>query len=297
MNADTPTPNHPDTRQSQTVTVYRPNMRHELGLFHTWVVMVQNILGARELIWQLFKRDFFAAYKKSFIGVAWVFITPAVGILSWVFLQKTGLLNPGDVGVPYPVYVLMGTSMYGLFMSFYGAAAGTLQAGGGLMMQVKYPHEALLFKQVASNLANFLIGFVFNIVVLLIFRVTPSWGILLFPLVAIPMFFLATAFGLMMSMISVVAMDMSNIVGMGMQFLMYGMPIIYSNEVSNQFIQTVIKWNPLTYLVCSCRDMILFGRLYNVQGYFIVSGISLLLFMVSWRLFYVSEDKLVERMI
>jgi ABC-type polysaccharide/polyol phosphate export permease len=57
------------------------------------------------------------------------------------------------------------------------------------------------------------------------------------------------------------------------------------------------KWNPLTYLVCSCRDIIIYGRLYHPTGYWLAAVISLLTFMVSWRLFYVSEDKVIERMV
>jgi lipopolysaccharide transport system permease protein len=279
------------------ITIYRPNMRHELGLFQTWVVMSRNIWHARELVWQLFKRDFTAGYKKSFLGFAWVFISPLMGIVSWVFLQGTGILNPGDVGIPYPAYVIIGTSMWGLFMGFYGAAESTLSAGGGLLMQVNYPHEALLFKQVANHLANFFIAFGMNIVVLLAFKVVPSWGILLLPLVALPLFFLGAAIGLIIAMVSVVAYDVSRLVGIGMSILMYSTPIIYSAENGSRLVQTINHWNPLTYLVCSCRDMIIYGRLYHPTGYWIAAAASLFAFLISWRLFYVSEDKLIERMV
>jgi ABC-type polysaccharide/polyol phosphate export permease len=60
---------------------------------------------------------------------------------------------------------------------------------------------------------------------------------------------------------------------------------------------TINKWNPLTYLVCSCRDMILYGTLYHPKAYFISALLAFLAFMISWRLFYVSEDKLIERMV
>lgn len=272
-------------------------MRHELGLFRTWAVMAGNVWGARELIWQLFKRDFFAAYKKSFIGVAWVVVAPIAGILSWIFLQKTGMLQPGDVGIPYPAYVLVGTSMWGLFMGLYRAAAGTLDAGRDLVMQVNFAHEAMLFKQVAQQLANFTIALGLNIGVLIYFGVVPSWGIVLFPLVALPLFLLATAIGLMISMIGVVAMDVSSLVGVGMGLLMYLTPVIYSDKIANVFVQTAMHWNPLTYLVCSCRDIIIHGRLYHPAGYSVAAVLSFVAFMLSWRLFYVSEDKLVERMI
>jgi lipopolysaccharide transport system permease protein len=272
-------------------------MRHEMGLIQTWVVMARNIYGARELIWQLFKRDLLAGYKKSFIGLTWMFLAPLTGIVSWVFLQRTGLLQPGDVGIPYPAYVLIGTSMWGLFMGFYGSAASTLSAGGGLLMQVNYPHEALLFKQLANQLANYTIGFAMNIIVLLCFKVVPSWGLLLFPVVALPLFFLGAAIGLIVSMVSVVAYDLTRFVEIGMSILMYSTPIIYGTQIDSPVIQAMNRWNPLTYLVCSCRDMIIYGRLYHPSAYFISAGLALLAFLISWRLFYVSEDKIIERMV
>jgi len=282
---------------NEQITIYKPNQRHDIGFFKTWLVITQNIIKSRELIWQLFKRDFLATYKKSFIGITWIFFSPLVGIISWVFLQMTGLLRPGEVGVPYPVYVLIGTSMWGLFMGFFSSAKATLTAGQGLVMQVNYPHEALLFKQTAQHLANFLIAFIMNIIVILLFGVIPSWEIIFFPLVVIPLFFLGAAFGLFVSMLSIVAVDIDKIVTMGFGLLLYITPVIYSDKVDSKFVQLIIKWNPLTYLVCSARDIIIYGRLYDTTGYFICAGISLLLFLISWRLFYVSEDKIIERMI
>jgi len=130
-----------------------------------------------------------------------------------------------------------------------------------------------------------------------LFGVIPSWGIIFFPLVVIPLFFLGAAFGLFVSMLSIVAVDIDKIVTMGFGLLLYITPVIYSDKVDSKFVQLIIKWNPLTYLVCSARDIIIYGRLYDTTGYFICAGISLLLFLISWRLFYVSEDKIIERMI
>ena len=284
-------------KKNHHITVYRPNQRHELGFFRTWVVMARHIIDARELIWQLFKRDFFASYKKSFLGISWIFISPIVGIISWVFLQKTGMLKPGEVGIPYPAFVLVGTTMWGLFMGFFNSAKQTLSSGKALVMQVNYPHEALLFMQTAQHLANFLITFVITIIVLVLFGVIPSWQMVFFPLVILPLFFLAAAIGLVVSMISVLSVDFDKMIIVALGLLMWITPVIYSEKVDNQLVQTLISWNPLTYLVCSARDIIIYGRLFNTAGYFLCSGLSLIAFMVSWRLFYVSEDKIIERMI
>lgn len=286
------------SRQAESqMTIYRPNMRHELGFFRTWLVMARNVINSRELIWQLFKRDFFAQYKKSFIGITWIFISPIMGIVSWVFFKETGMLQPGDVGIPYPAYVLIGSSLWGLFMGFYSSAGGTLTAGASFIMQVNYPHEALLFKQVAEKLANFLIGFGMNLVVLLAFKVIPSWKVVLLPLVALPLFFLGSALGLVVSMISVVAFDVNRGLNMLMGLLMYITPVIYSDKISNPLVRLMIKWNPLTYLVCSARDIVIYGQLYEPRGYAICAGLSLVVFLISWRLFFVSEHQLIERMV
>jgi len=261
------------------------------------MVMTQNIINSRELIWQLFKRDFFASYKKSFLGISWIVVSPILGIVSWVFLQKTGLLNPGQLDIPYPVYVLIGTSVWGLFIGFYSSARNTLSSGKSLVMQVNYPHEALLFKETAQHIANFTITFILNIIVLLAFRIVPSWTIIFFPLVMLPLFFLGAAIGLIISMFSIVAIDISKIVNMIMNLMLYLTPIIYSDKIDNPLVQMIIKLNPLTYLVCSARDIIIFGSLYHTAGFVVSSIGALSLFLVSWRLFYVSENKIIERMI
>ena len=291
------------------VTTYRANQRHDVSFFDTLHEMCLNVLRSKDLIWQLFKRDFFAQYRKSFLGSTWIFISPVVGILSWLFLQMSGVLTPGDVGIPYPAYVLVGTSMWGLFMSLYQSASNTLISGSGLITQVNYPHEALFFQQLATQLANFIFTFTLNLIVLFILRLSqpeafavsfPTFGMLWFPLVVLPLFFVGSAFGLIASMVNVVASDIGRVVNVGLGFGMYVTPIIYSSDaVTNPLILTLIEWNPLTYLICSARDILIYGQLYNNDFYaFAISSIlAFLAFLLSWRLFYVSEQKLVERMI
>lgn len=279
------------------VTIYRPNQRHELGFLQTWVVMSRNVIRSRELIWQLFRRDFLAGFKKSFLGKAWLFIAPLIGIVSWVFYQRTGLLQPGDVGIPYPAYVLIGSSMWGLFMGIFAASSNTLASGSDLIMQVNYPHEALLFKQIAQHLADFSIGFAMNVLILLVFGIAPSWKIIFLPVVALPLFFLSSGLGLLVAMISAVAIDVKKAVDMLIGLLILITPVVYSNRINHDLVRAAIRWNPLTYLVCSLRDLIIYGRLYDAAGYAICAALSVVWFLICWRVFYVSENILIERMV
>lgn len=282
---------------SETTTTYEPNQRAKIGFFKIWLVMFKNIIASRELIWQLFRRDFLMAYKKSFLGMGWIFISPVIGIISWVFMNATGILNPGDVGIPYPAYVLLSSSIWGLFMGFYTSASETLSAGTGFIMQVKYPREALLIKQTAQHLANFLLGFILNIGILVAFGVIPSWKIAFFPVVIIPLFLLGAGIGLVVSVINVVAIDLTKVFNMGFGLLMYVTPVIYSKDIENETLQIIMKYNPLTYLVGDVRDLIIYGTFENPERFLYSTLFALVVFLLSWRLFFVSEEKVIEKMI
>ncbi len=279
------------------VVIYEPNQRLRMGWFETWKTMFRNINSSWELNWQLFRRDFFMAYRRSFLGTTWIFITPIIGIVSWVFYNMTGILSPGDTGIPYPAYVLMSTTIYGLWGSFQNAATGTLVAGNGFINQVNYPHEALLLKQVMIQMANFTLSFLMVLAVLLFFQVIPSWKIVLFPIVILPLFFLGTSIGLCISIISVVFPDLERVAVFLTGLVMYITPVIYSQDVSDPLLSSIIKYNPLTYLIGGARDCVIYGRIDNI-GVFIGIGLfTFLMFLVSMRLFYVTEQRVVEKMI
>lgn len=285
------------TDSSSEITVYEANQRLKIGWFKTWMILIQNIIKSWDLIYQLFRRDFLMGYKKSFIGFGWIFISPLLGIVSWVFYNYTGILQPGDVGIPYPAYVLLSTTIYGLFGGFFSSAVGTLGAGAGFITQVNYPHDALLIKQALLQLANFGITFFINIIVLFVFGVVPSAYIFLFPLFILPIFFIGSAIGLFACILDVVASDINRGINFLIGLLMYITPIIYSVKVKNPFLQQMIKFNPLTYLIGGARDLVIYGKMDHIDRYLICAGVSFLLFLFSWRLFYVTEQRVIEKMI
>jgi lipopolysaccharide transport system permease protein len=279
------------------IIVYEPNQRLKIGWIRTWKVLFRNIIQSWDLIYQLFRRDFLMSYKKSFIGMGWILISPLLGIASWVFYNSTGILQPGDVGIPYPAYVLLSTSIYGLFGGFYTAASGTLNAGLGFITQVNYPHDALLIKQALVQIANFAVVFLINIIVLFCFGVIPSIYVFLLPMLILPIFFIGSSIGLFSCIIEVVASDISKMITFFIGLLLFITPVIYSAKVKDPFLQLMIKWNPLTYLIGGARDMIIYGKMEHIDRYLICAGGSFLIFLAFWRIFYITEQRVIEKMI
>lgn len=278
------------------VVVYEAGQRAKMGFFRSWVLMFLNILRSRELIWQLFKRDFFAGYKQSFLGVFWIFIAPLVGIVSWVFMNSTGILQPGELGVPYPVYVLLGSTFWGLFISFYMFTANSLSSGGGLILQVNFAHEALVAQQMGQALVNFSINVLLISLVLAVYRIGPHWQAIFLPLTLLPIFFVGSGIGMVVSVISVVVHDINKMVTAGLSLLFFLTPIVYGSGIQNPIIKFLSKWNPLVYLICAPRDLIIYGRIDNPAGYVISFGLALAAFLLSWRFFFLAEYKIAEKL-
>jgi lipopolysaccharide transport system permease protein len=279
------------------VTVYFPKQRAKIGFLRSWIIMIKNVFHFKDLMLQLFKRDFLALYKKSFLGITWVFISPLIGIVSWVLLNATGILEPGDVGVPYPAYVLLSTTIYGLFVGFFTAAMETLNVGAAFIRQVKFPHEVLLVKQAAQYVSTFVLTIFFVIIVLVAFGIYPSLWILLLPLLIIPIFFIGAGLGLIMSVLAVVAEELKRAATIIVGLIIYITPVIYASEVEDPRLLKIIQWNPLTYLVGNVRDLVLYGKMDHIDRFFYATLLALFVFLFSWRFFFISEDRVIEKIL
>ncbi len=278
-------------------TIYEPRQREKMSWLKTWIELFRNIRNSKELIYQLWRRDFLMQYKKTFLGMGWLILTPIMGIVSWVFMNATGVLTPGEVGIPYPAYVLLSTTIFGLFSGFFQTTSQSLQVTRGFINQVNFPHDAIIVKQGLQQLSGFMITFTVSILVLLFFGVFPSWKIVFFPLMLVPVFCLAASMGMIVSVIAVVLPDIQKIVSFFIGLLLYITPVIYSPKFENPLLQKIIKYNPLTYLIGDARDLIIYGSITSLNKYFISAGIVTIVFMIAWRFFYISEQKVIERMI
>ena len=236
-------------------------------------------------------------YKKTFLGMGWHLAAPIMGILSWVLLNATGVLEPGDVGIPYPAYVLISTAIWGFFMAVFNQTSQVLQIAKSFIHQVGFQHHALIVKQWLQTLANFAISLLVILIAVALMGVFPSVFVILFPLALLPILWLGTTIGLVTSVIHVVTPDVKKGVTFAMGFWMFITPVIFSPEVESPLLQTLIDWNPMTYLLVGARGLFISGAIEHPDAYAIAAGASLFVFLIVLRVFYVSEEKVIEKMI
>lgn len=266
----------------------------------TWQQMlgrIRQVYSFRFLISQMVKISITRDYKRSFIGLWWMLITPLLAVVTWVLLQGAGIMNPGETSIPYPAYVLLSTSIWSFFLQSYQVSSNILINSKQLMVTTDFPHEVLLVEKIVIHLIHFVIPLVLNLVVLAFFGVSFHVWSILFPLTLLPLLCLGVGLGLFVALMRIVAVDFAQIADKIMNFLMFLTPIIYAPKVTVKFLGDIVAINPLTYLIGFSRDLLTNGSFTHLYLYLIFSFLSVLVLLLGFRAFTKHERQLVERMI
>ncbi len=276
---------------------YYSDMRHKTNTLMSLYYFYKNIKNSRELIVQLFTRDFTSSVRKSFLGVGWVLLSPLLGVFSWLIMNEIGALNPGQNDIPYPVFLLMSTLIWNAFVQSFETTSTTLQSGAGFILQVNYPHEIMIVKQYLHFFANYLISFIITTAVLVVFNYDMSWAIILLPILILPLTMLGVGLGVIISLVSVVIPDIKRITSYFIKTLMFITPVIYVPKTNNKFLEMLIELNPLNHIITGIRELCLNGNI-NLSNQFTISCIfCLLVLVIGLRVFYLGEHKVIEKML
>ncbi|MFT4536751.1 MAG: lipopolysaccharide transport system permease protein [Saprospiraceae bacterium] len=256
-----------------------------------------NIREYSFLVNQLIRIDILTGYKKSYIGILWMVIYPIISVIIWVIMNSAGIIQPGESSIPYPAYVLLSTSIWGFFIGIYQTTSKIILSGGRMMIMNKFPQEVFMVNKIFVHLILFVIPFIVNIAVLLIYGVRLSWMSLLFPITLLPLLLAGLSIGLVVAVLRVVAVDLVAVIDEGLKVLMFLTPIVYTPKLNISVLATFIEWNPLTYLVGFSRDILISGTFYEPQSYLICSIGAFVAFIIGFIFFQTVGPKVLERLI
>jgi lipopolysaccharide transport system permease protein len=235
----------------------------------------RDLVGSRELSWRLFVRDLSAQYRQTLFGVVWAFIPPIVTSLIFVVLQSRNLVNLGTFDIPYPVYVMVGTILWQVFVEAINAPLKAVTAAKPMLAKINFPREALIVSSFYSVAYGLLIKFIVIIGILLLFGVKLTWGL---PLALVPMLALALCglcAGLLLTPFGMLYADVSTGLPVATQLLFFVTPVVYLPPQTFPF-SLIGTLNPISPLLVGARDLITKGVLANAPALAAVSGITLI---------------------
>lgn len=254
-----------------------------------------DLYRCRELIWILFQRDLKAQFRQSYLGYVWLFLPPVMTTAVWLFLNSQKVIAISDTGMPYPMFVMIGSVVWQTFVKLLQSPLQAFNAGKPVFMKLKVPPEAFIAAGTARATFEFLIYAIVLIPAFVVFKVVPPWTIVLIPIAVLSLFALGTAFGLLLVPFGSLYSDVQQAVPILMGFLMYMAPVVYPPPQSG-LSSHIIAWNPVTSILMGTRDFLMTGSTEYLGPMLAVLPISCLVIFLSMLALRVVIPHLVARM-
>lgn len=279
----------------KTFVIYTPDNSIKKGYFNLLREIVDEIRWNKYLTYQLFRRDFFAMYKQSFVGIFWAFALPMLSIATFVLLDRSGVFNAGDVQMPYPLYAILGMTFWQYFSSGITSGANAVSGAGPMIVRVNFSKKSLVLASLGRAFVVLLAQLGIAAIFFIFYKFTPALAALLFPLVLIPMTLFILALSFIFSLFNAFLKDVGNGLQVLMTFFMFLTPVLYAKP-SGGFLAKVTAYNPIYYFIAAGRDLFSIGKIQELNGFLISSAISIVLFSICIIFFHLTETRVAERM-
>lgn len=197
-------------------------------------------------------RSLHKLYRNTVLGTAWIFIRPLFPLLVNNLLFG-GLLQVDSSGVPYFLFLTVGSTIWELFSQSAMWATRSLQLNAGIISRIYVPRLIIPIAGIAPALVNFGIHFLVMVVALIYYRVTQHvWYVHFGPelLWLIPSTLLtltiAIGLGLWTSVPAAVARDVRFTLGYVLGFWVLATPVMYPLSAMSPKWQLAMAINPMT---------------------------------------------------
>ena len=256
--------------------------------------MLHDVSAGRQLAWQLAVRDIRAQYRQAFLGIFWALILPLANTVTWIFLNRTGIVSVAETYLPYPIYVFTGTMIWAIFMEALNAPLIQTTAAKPMLAKINFPHEALIMSGIIQTLFNGSIKIGLVIVVLLLFGIIPDWHLILFPLAVMSMILVGTTVGLLITPIGLLYTDVGKGLPLVMQFLMFVSPVVFPVPTTG-WAEKIFELNPLTPLILVTRDWLTGVPTESVWPFLSINFLFLLVLLAVVVIYRIAMPIMIER--
>lgn len=236
----------------------------------------------RELLYFLTQRDIKIRYKQTVLGVAWAVIQPLLMMLIFsVIFGRFAKIPSQDM--PYPVFVFAGILPWTFFSTGLTQGGMSLVNQQQLLTKIYFPRLFVPTAAVGVAMVDMAIGFVLYAIIMLIYGVVPSWGIVFLPGLILLTIALTLACSYTLAALTVLYRDFRFAVPFLVQILMYASPVIYPVRMVPQRYQYLLVLNPLVGLIDGYRSAIL-GSPWNLKA--LSASVVMTVVLLAFGLYY-----------
>jgi len=261
----------------------------------------KEIWQYRDLLLLFVKRDIITVYKQTVLGPLWYLIQPLFTSITFtIIFNNVAGIKTGSI--PPFLFNLAGIMVWNYFTTCLNGTSDTFKSNAGIFGKVYFPRIITPLSIVISNLVKFGIQFCIFVVFYIFFfcqgaDLSLNISLLFFPVLIIFMGILGLGLGMIISSMVTKYRDLNNLVGFGVQLLMYISAVMYPMELIKEKLPKfgwIVQYNPLAYVIETSRYMLLnIGSISNL-GLVYTMGVTLIVFFVGLLVFNRTEKSFID---
>ena len=239
----------------------------------------------------LAKTRFKLRNEGSYLGIFWYLLEPLSSFIILLFLGRA----IQHTTIPYyPVYLLLGLTMFNFFSAVTTASTTAIVSNAAFIKSMKISKEPF----VISALIQYIFSHFFEVLILMALAAylgLPLSGFLFYPVIFVFFCFFILGCSFILATIGVYIRDLSNIWAILTRLLWFSTPIFYSLEHVN-LLGKFNSFNFLYYFLSMARKSIIAQSLPEVREIICGAVVGLVLFFAGLFIFQKHQRQFAERL-
>lgn len=265
------------------------NMQQSFIKLANPIFAIKSILKHRDLIKQIVKRNVQLRYRGSVLGLIWMVSTPILMIMVYTFVFSVVFKARWGTGtgaeeskIAFALILFCGLAVYNIFVESINTATSVIISNPNLVKKVVFPLEILPLTSLLTSLFFGIVWFVILIISICVLMQKICFTAICLPFVLFPLILFSCGVSWFVSSLATFLRDLPHAITLAMQVLMFLTPIFYSMDMIPEPYKTILKLNPLTYVIENARKVMI----YNQWPDWYVLGISMIVAVVVFQLGY-----------
>ncbi|WJS95145.1 ABC transporter permease [Flavobacterium johnsoniae] len=261
----------------------------------------KEIWQYRDLLVLFVKRDIITVYKQTVLGPLWYLIQPLFTSITFtiIFNNVAGIKTEA---IPPFLFNLGSIMVWNYFTSCLSGTSDTFKANAGIFGKVYFPRIITPLSIVISNLVKFGIQFLIFVIFYIFYyfqgaQLTLNGTLIFFPILIAFMGILGLGLGMIISSMVTKYRDLNNLIGFGIQLLMYVSAVMYPMKLIKEKLPQlgwIVEYNPLAYIIESSRYMLLNVGEISIEGLVYTFLITFITFFVGLLVFNKTEKSFID---
>lgn len=253
-----------------------------------WEEQKQQLFAIRQLVSREVKRK----YARSYLGIVWSVLNPlmTMAVMSMIFstMFRRSIEN-------FPIYYLTGSIFWQLFSTATNTAMSALVDNKNLLMKVKMPKQTFIMAREYTALTNFGYTCIAYVLMLLVFRIEPSWTMLLFPIPVLCILMFSMGIGYFLSILYVFFGDIKYLYSVILTLWMYLSAIFYPVDQLPEQVASLVGMNPIYVCVNFARQIVMYQTVPEIAEWLkmILWGVGV--FVFGYLFFKKNENKVMQK--